>query len=79
MIPGAEFISNWDSQSLGQLAERIRITMPVEAPGSLSRAQVSDILAVILASGKYPAGTNELPSSLDLLNQIKFVAQKPTP
>ncbi len=28
MIPGAEFVSNWDGQSLGLLAERIRTTMP---------------------------------------------------
>jgi hypothetical protein len=77
-IPSAEFISNWDTQSLGLLAERIRITMPVDAPGSLSRAQVADILAVILSSGKYPAGTTELPASLASLNEIKFLAQKPT-
>ena len=78
-LSGAEFASNWDNQSMGQLSERIRTTMPTDAPGSLSRAQVADILAFMLATDKYPAGSTELPTSLALLNAIKFIAQKPTP
>jgi len=76
-LTGGEFASNWNDLSLGELFERIRISMPQNAPGSLSRQQNADILAFVLAKGNFPAGSTELPGATDLLNTIKFVAQKP--
>ena len=37
----------------------------------------TDILAFVLSKGNFPAGTTELPGATDVLNTIKFVAQKP--
>jgi mono/diheme cytochrome c family protein len=76
-LTGGEFSSNWNDLSLGELFERIRISMPQNAPGSLSRQQNSDILAFVLYKGNFPAGTAELPTQTDVLNTIKFMAQKP--
>jgi len=76
-LTGGEFASNWNDLSLGELFERIRISMPQNAPGSLSRQQNADILAFVLSKGNFPAGTTELPGATDVLNTIKFVAQKP--
>jgi S-disulfanyl-L-cysteine oxidoreductase SoxD len=78
-LTGGEFSSNWNDLSLGDLFERMRISMPQNAPGSLSRQQNADILAFVLAKSNFPAGTTELPTQTDALNGIKFVAQNPTP
>src|SRR5690349_7024976 len=76
-LTGGEFQSNWNDLSLGELFERMRISMPQNAPGSLSRQQNSDILAFVLYKGNFPAGSSELPTQTDVLNTIKFMAQKP--
>ena len=76
-LTGGEFSSNWNDLSLGELFERMRISMPQNAPGSLSRQQNSDILAFVLFKSNFPAGTTELPTQTEVLNTIKFVASKP--
>jgi mono/diheme cytochrome c family protein len=76
-LTGGEFSANWNDLSLGDLFERMRVSMPQNAPGSLSRAQNADILAYILSKGNYPAGKTELPQATDVLNTIKFVSSKP--
>jgi mono/diheme cytochrome c family protein len=74
---GGEFSANWNDLSLGDLFERMRISMPQNNPGSLSRQVNADILAFILQRGKYPEGKTELPSDTAALNQIKFLAAQP--
>jgi mono/diheme cytochrome c family protein len=74
---GGEFTANWNDLSVGDLFERMRISMPQNNPGSLSRPQNADILAFILQKGNYPPGKEELPSVTEQLNQIKFLATKP--
>src|SRR6266550_5283955 len=54
-LTGGEFSSNWNDLSLGELFERMRISMPQNAPGSLSRQQDADILAFMLAKAGVPA------------------------
>ncbi len=76
-LTGGEFTSNWNDLSVGDLYERIRISMPQSAPGSLSRQQNSDILAFILHKMNTPVGQKELSTSTDELKAIKFLAQKP--
>jgi mono/diheme cytochrome c family protein len=76
-LAGGEFASNWNDLSLGDLFERMRISMPQNNPGSLSRAQNADILAFILFKSNFPAGQAELPSQTEVLNTIKFIAAKP--
>lgn len=76
-LTGGEFTSNWNDLSLGDLYERIRISMPQSAPGSLSRQQNSDILAFILKKMNTPVGETELSTSTDELKGIKFLASKP--
>lgn len=76
-LTGGEFSSNWNDLSLGDLFDRIRISMPQNAPGSLSRQQNADIVSYVLSKANFPAGQTELPTQNELLGQIKFVAQKP--
>jgi mono/diheme cytochrome c family protein len=72
-----DFLSGWDGLTLGDLFERIRISMPQNAPGSLSGQQNADILAFILGANKFPAGAAELSNQAMILKTIKFEAKKP--
>jgi mono/diheme cytochrome c family protein len=76
-LTGGEFTANWNDLSLGDLFERMRISMPQNAPGSLSRQDNADILAFMLNKGSYPPGSAELPTQTEALNQVKFLAMKP--
>jgi S-disulfanyl-L-cysteine oxidoreductase SoxD len=72
-----DFLSGWDGLTVGELFERIRISMPQNAPGSLSGAQNADILAFMFAANKFPAGQTELSNSAMMLKAIKFEVKKP--
>jgi cytochrome c len=76
-LAGGEFLAGWDGLTMGDLFERIRISMPQNAPGSLSGQVNADILAFMLAANKFPAGTTELPKEAMILKDIKFEARKP--
>jgi S-disulfanyl-L-cysteine oxidoreductase SoxD len=77
-LTGGEFSSNWNDLSLGELFERMRVSMPQNSPGSLSRQQNADILAFVLFKSNFPAGQAELPTQTEMLNTIKFIASKPS-
>ena len=76
-LVGSTFNANWNGMTLGDLMERTRTAMPQNNPGSLSRQQYADILALMLATGKFPAGQAELPRDTELLKLITFEASKP--
>ena len=76
-LTGGEFTANWNDLSLGDLYERLRISMPQSAPGSLSRQQNSDILAYVLRKMNAPVGTTEVSTVTEELKGIKFLAAKP--
>ncbi|MCX6592726.1 MAG: cytochrome c [Acidobacteria bacterium] len=78
-LTGGEFLANWNGLTVGDLFERIRTTMPISKPKSLSRQANSDILAYIFRMGKFPAGKDELPPDAELLKQIRIDAEKPEP
>ena len=76
-LASGDFLSGWDGLTVGDLFERIRISMPQNAPGSLSGAQNADILAFMLEANKFPAGTTEMGNSAMILKAIKFEVKKP--
>ena len=76
-LTGVEFGSNWNGLTLGDLFERIRMSMPAEDPGRLSAQQKVDIVGHILSVGKFPAGTAELPRDAQVLAQIRYESTKP--
>src|SRR5918996_6371708 len=71
-LVNGDFLAGWDGLTVGDLFERIRISMPQNAPGSLSGQQNADILAFVFSANKFPAGTTELPKEAGILKQIKF-------
>ena len=75
-LAGKEFDAEWNDQPLGDLFERIRLTMPADAPGTLKPAEVADVVAFLLARGHQPAGAAELPADAAALKPIKYVATR---
>jgi cytochrome c len=76
-LTGGAFLSNWDGLSVGDLADRIRISMPLDRPGSLSRQDNIDAVAYILKFNQFPAGKEEMPRDIPSLKQIEFKARRP--
>jgi mono/diheme cytochrome c family protein len=73
-LAGGRFAANWNGVSLGDMVERIRISMPQNSPGTLSRAQIADVTAYILQQNGFPAGEGELPRQTALLRTIAYDA-----
>jgi S-disulfanyl-L-cysteine oxidoreductase SoxD len=76
-LSGGEFFANWNGLTLGDLFDRIRVSMPADRPGKLSREQNADILAFMLSVNQFPSGTTELEHRTEVLKQIRFDAEKP--
>jgi mono/diheme cytochrome c family protein len=76
-LTGGDFRYNWNGLSLSDLFERMRISMPQDNPGSLSRQQNADVLAFLLRKANFPAGETELAPQTEVLKEIKFEADKP--
>ena len=79
IIPGLNgdtFVTNWTGKSVGELYEKINLTMPALNPGSLTGDQTAEIIAVILSANKYPAGTTALANTMEALNPVKIDAPK---
>src|SRR6185436_5205851 len=71
-ITGNTFLAKWNNHSVDELFEMVRVTMPADRPGTLSRQINSDILAYIFAANNFPAGGGELSTQSEALKQIKF-------
>ena len=76
-MSGGQFISDFDGQTVGDIFDRIRTTMPQSAPGVLSRDQYAEVLAFLLKANGFPAGKTELDTSSETLKAISFEANKP--
>lgn len=75
-LAGNTFLANWAGQSLGDLATRIHTTMPQDNPGSLTDAQVADVIAYILQKNGYKTGSAEIPTDNTAQNAI-ILDEKP--
>jgi sugar lactone lactonase YvrE/mono/diheme cytochrome c family protein len=73
-LSGAGFLSNWNGLSVGDLFERMRTTMPQDAPKSLPRETYADILAYVLKFNGFPAGAAALPARAESLADIRIDA-----
>lgn len=76
-LTGPEFVSGWDKMTLDDLVERVRTSMPADAPGSLKREGYIDVVAFMLSKNGFPTGERELPADSAALKQVQFTAKKP--
>ena len=75
-LTGPVFLTNYDQLSLCHLVERIRISMPQNRPGSLTRQSTVDVVAFMLFQGGFPLGPTELTTRLDDLQGIHILAHR---
>src|ERR1700722_9990520 len=64
-LSGSDFTGKWDKQMADDLFETVQASMPADKPGSLTRAQNTDVLAYIFQMNQFPEGTAELPSDAE--------------
>jgi mono/diheme cytochrome c family protein len=76
-LKGPEFVSNWNGLTLGDLFERIRVSMPPNNPAAVSPKEKVEIVAYLLKQSAFPSGKSDLPATQDALKTIKFEATKP--
>ena len=76
-LAGPEFLASWNGLAVGELFERTRSTMPIQAPGSLEPAAYADILAYMFKTNGFPAGQAELAAHGEALSGIRIDAAKP--
>ena len=74
---GADFLWAWDGLRLGDLFERIRISMPDGDANSMTREEKADVIAFLLMKNEMPAGSEEMPAQADPLFPIAFTAVQP--
>lgn len=75
-LAGTDFAANWNGLSVGDFFERIRMSMPPNEPEKLTAPQTADLVAHILHTNKYPAGTTDLEGIADALKAIKIEMKK---
>jgi S-disulfanyl-L-cysteine oxidoreductase SoxD len=76
-LKGPDFMTNWNGLTVGELFDRIRVSMPPSNPNAVGAKEKADIVAYLLKEAGFPAGTAELPSTTEALKAIKFEATKP--
>jgi S-disulfanyl-L-cysteine oxidoreductase SoxD len=76
-LTGSAFLANWNGQTVGDLHERVRTSMPTDDPGTYSRQLVTDVIAYMLKVNGFPAGNAELSTVGDSLKNITIQSAKP--
>jgi quinohemoprotein ethanol dehydrogenase len=75
-LAGDSFLQQWQAHSVGELFERISLTMPQLTPHSLSDHAYIDTVSFILQANGFPYGPSELKPDRGELNTIT-IAQRP--
>jgi len=76
-LKGAHFMSDWDSQTVADLVQRVHGTMPLDNPGALNVTSATDVVAFLLQMNAVPAGTAELPPEPSMQSQFQIQAVNP--
>jgi quinoprotein glucose dehydrogenase len=69
-LAGGDFLDRWDGQSVGDLADRIRTSMPLDDVGSLNVQLSADLTAYLLEANSFPPGETELPADRSAMKAI---------
>ena len=76
-LTGGAFLANWNGLTVGDLFERVRVSMPPNKKGKVSRDKIVDILTHVLSVNGFPAGKTELERETERLKQIQIDPTKP--
>ena len=75
-LAGPEFIQAWDGQLLSGLFEKIKTTMPADAPGRLSDKENTDVVGFMLRANGFPVGAKELEADVKAMSRIRLEREK---
>ncbi len=70
-LVGDGFMGTWNGQSVADLLDRVQKTMPLDRPGTLSRAVNLDITTFLLEANGFRTGAADLPDS-DALKTLRI-------
>jgi S-disulfanyl-L-cysteine oxidoreductase SoxD len=71
-LVGPAFLATWNGQSVGDLFEQTRKSMPKSAPNTFSRQEYLDVVAFMLRANGFPAGKIELPRAAAALTELRI-------
>lgn len=71
-LAGGDFLDRWNDLSVGDLADRIRTSMPLDDVGSVNVQISADITAYLLQANNFPAGQDELKADRSAMKAIKI-------
>jgi len=69
-LAGGDFLDRWEGQSVGDLADRIRTSMPLDDVGSLNVQLSADLTAFLLQANNFPAGQEELKADRSAMKAV---------
>jgi len=73
-LTGASFVERWKGRSVGELFEKVMVTMPALDPGLLTPEQSADLVAYMLSTSGYASGSADLATAQSALNAIPIGA-----
>jgi mono/diheme cytochrome c family protein len=68
----ARFTGDFTGKTLFDMADLIRNSMPLDKPGTTTKADAADLTAYILSVMEAPPGADELPAEDAVLRQIRI-------
>ena len=71
-LAGKDFIGAWKDKTVGDVFTKIKIEMPLTAPGTLTAEQTADLVSFILSANKFPAGATALAPDATPLKDIRM-------
>ncbi|MEZ5293726.1 MAG: cytochrome c [Vicinamibacterales bacterium] len=72
---GPDFMNAWSDKPMTELHTAV-MSMPMDAPGSMSPQEYADIIAYFLNLNGYKAGSAELAGTEDAIKAIKIDAKQ---
>jgi mono/diheme cytochrome c family protein len=73
-LAGETFVDGWRGVPLSDLVSKVRATMPENAPGELTGAEATSLIAYVIQANGFPAGAAELSDEATELSQIGWSA-----
>ena len=72
---GRELFTGRRRGTFRQLFDYVQLNMPIFSPNGLSRQQNADILAYMLQTAGFPAGSSEVPVATEAQDAVKLAGQ----
>ena len=76
-LKGDDFLLRWNDKTMFELVDRVRTTMPQDAPNTLSPQVNADIVSYMLQVNRFPAGTEELSPDAAAQKAITVKGSRP--